>query len=235
MKGIWKDMVERLRDVLELESAPVGVLFSHERSEDFPQEAVSICGALFRAFRGEGFSIDAETVACPGGAWHCGLKPPPSGEGWRWVQRFLTRGEKFTHSVISFHRMITLSTPPPSGVADWLLIGPWEEMEKRPDLVVFQVNGHQACRLIALDTYWDGIPPKVELLGALCHTVIAYTAASGQTNVSFGDWTARRMVGFSPSAVFVSVPMERMAGIFEAIPLCSAGTAELELPGGSGI
>lgn len=233
MKVRWKDMVERLRDVLGLESAPVGVLFSNERSEDFPREKISICRALFRAFQGEGFSIDAESAACPGGAWHCGLKPPPSGEAWRWLQRFLTRGEKLTHSVISFHRMIALSTPPPSGVAEWILIGPWEEMENRPDLVVFQVDGHQACRLITLDTYWDGVPPKVELLGPLCHTTIAYTAVSGHSNVSFGDWTARRMVGFSPSAVFVSIPMERMAGLVEAIPLCSAGTAEVEVPGGS--
>lgn len=228
MENKWKEMAGRLKEVLGLESLPVGVIFANEKSEDFPEEKISVCRALKRAFQGEGFAISAASSACPGGSWHCGLKPPPSGEGWRWLQKFLTRGEKLTHSIISFHRMIALSTPPPEGMAEWILIGPWEKMKNRPDLVVFQADGHQACRLVTLDTYWDGVPPKVELSGSLCHSAIAYPAVSGSTNVTFGDWTARRMVGFPAHAVFVTVPFERMGGLLDAIPLCSAGEAELE-------
>ena len=41
---------------------------------------------------------------------------------------------------------------------------------------------------------------------------------------------ARKMKGYKPDELFVSVPYYRMAGIIESIPLCTAGTAKTEYP-----
>jgi uncharacterized protein (DUF169 family) len=71
---------------------------------------------------------------------------------------------------------------------------------------------------------------KGEPAGSLCHSVVSYPVVTGNTNVSFGDWTARRMVGFRKDLVFVSVPYERMANLLAAIPECGAGTADFEMP-----
>ena len=100
----------------------------------------------------------------------------------------------------------------------------------RPDLVLFICNPAQACRLLALDHYWDGIPPRVEVAGSLCHSAISYPLTTGHTNVTFGDWTARRMQKYPTDAVFVTVPYERLDNLVAAIPMCSAGTAAVDIP-----
>jgi hypothetical protein len=48
--------------------------------------------------------------------------------------------------------------------------------------------------------------------------------------VSFLDYTARKMRGYGPDLLFVSVPYHRMAGIIRSIPLCTAGTAKTDYP-----
>jgi hypothetical protein len=57
-----------------------------------------------------------------------------------------------------------------------------------------------------------------------------YPLVSGEINVSFLDFTARKMKKYSPDELFVSVPYHRMAGIIESIPFCTAGTAKTEYP-----
>jgi uncharacterized protein (DUF169 family) len=107
---------------------------------------------------------------------------------------------------------------------------PLEKAEIRPDMILFLCNGEQACRIINLDTYWDGLNPDGWLIGALCHTAISYTIMTGKTNISMGDWTARNHQEFEPDVVFVSVPYERMDNLIAAIPECSAGEAATVIP-----
>jgi uncharacterized protein (DUF169 family) len=126
--------------------------------------------------------------------------------------------------------MQALSDPPPTGMSDRIFIGPVKGAPLRPDVVLFLCNAEQACRLVTLDHYWDGIPVRVELTGALCHSALSYPVVTGRTNVTFGDWTARRQQKFGPHAVFVSVPYERIHNLVAALEECSAGKAELDVP-----
>lgn len=226
----WKEEVGTLVEVLGLDRKPVAVTFTTDEMESGSRERISFCQALKRAAGGEAFVIEAENSACPGGSWHCGLTEPPSGPAWRFLQRFLTRGEKLTHSIVSFHRMLALGSPPPTGLTDRVVVGPADRASLRPDVVVFLVDPEQACRLITLDHYWDGMPLQVEVTGSLCHAAIAYPVVTGRTNVTFGDWTARRMQKYPRDTVFLSVPYERMAALVAAVPRCSAGNAPLEIP-----
>ena len=230
MKKVWQNELDELVEVLGIKSRPVAVTFTNEEVEVSRRKRVWMCGALKQAAKGKFFVIDEETSACPGGRWHCGLTPPPPGPAFRGLQWFLTRGEKLTHSIVSFHRMQALAAAPPTGLSERILIGPLAEAELRPDLVVFLANPEQTCRLIWLDHYWDGIPPQIEVTGSLCHAAIAYPAVTGRTNVTFGDWTARRMQKFASDVVFTSVPYERIHNLAAAVPECSAGSAELEIP-----
>jgi hypothetical protein len=97
-------------------------------------------------------------------------------------------------------------------------------------LVLFFCNADQACLIITLDTYWDGIPTKTEFTGALCHSAISYPLISGQTNLTVGDWTARRHQDYGKDILLVTIPYERLTNLIKAIPLCTAGKAELEIP-----
>jgi uncharacterized protein (DUF169 family) len=230
MSTDWKDQASELVTLLELERKPVAITFSNEPIDTEGRKA-PVCGALrVAAEKGRRVVIDSQTKGCPGGLWHCGLTPPPPGPGMRKLQDFLTNGEKLTNSIVSFHRMEKLGSAPPTGMSDRLIVEPMESAEARPDLAVFLCNSAQACRLISLDGYWDGIPPRVELTGSLCHSAIAYPAVTGNTNATFGDWTARRVQNFAPDVAFVSIPYERMQNLVAAIPHSSAGTAEVVMP-----
>jgi len=137
--------------------------------------------------------------------------------------------EKLTHSITSFHRMMELAAAAPTGLSERILIGPVAEAEVRPDLVVFLVNAEQACRIISLDHYgtasrcrWSS--PALYACGhRLCHRQRAH-----QRHLRRLDRPAHAEV--LPDVVFVSVPYERVHNLAAAVPECSAGSAELEIP-----
>ncbi|MBM3703188.1 MAG: hypothetical protein FJW63_09460 [Actinobacteria bacterium] len=226
----FKEQAVLLKDVLGLDREPIAITFTNEEISEQDHGKISMCRALKLASKGESFVIDEEVSTCPGGSWHCGLTEAPSQERKRRLQWFLTKGEKLTHSIVSFERMQKLTSPPPTDLSERIVMCPLENAEIRPDIVLFLCNGEQACRIIALDTYWDGIPPKMEIIGALCHSAIAYPIMSGSTNLSLGDWTARSHQQFDPDIVFLSLPYERMGNLLAAIPECSAGTAKTTIP-----
>jgi hypothetical protein len=53
---------------------------------------------------------------------------------------------------------------------------------------------------------------------------------TGCTNITTGDWTARKNQEFEPDILFLSVPYERIHNLIAAIPKCSAGDAEAVIP-----
>ena len=159
-----------------------------------------------------------------------GLGPRPEGDADKALKKFLVHGEKLFCSIAAFNRAMMLASPPPFGLAENVIFAPMEKAEQMPDLVMFIVNAEQACRLIQLATYWDGVSPKTEMIGSACHMAVAYPLVSGEINVTFLDWTARRTKPYKPDELIVTVPYHRLPGIVEAIDLCTAGTAKLEIP-----
>jgi len=225
----FKEQSELLKKVLGLKKEPLAITFTNEEISEGLYEKTSICKALKRAGEGDCFVIDAKVETCPGGSRYCGFTDFTE-EQKRRLQSFLTKGEKLTSTIVSFERMLKLTVQPPTGLADRLVICPLEKTTIRPDLVLFQCNPEQACRLIALDTYWDGISPQQQVIGALCHSSITYPVMTGCTNMTTGDWTARKQQGFEPDILFLSVPYERMHNLITAIPNCSAGDAKAVIP-----
>lgn len=226
----FKEQSEILKKVLGLKKEPLAISFTNEEVSNGKYEKTSICRALKLSAEGECFTIDESTSTCPGGTRYCGFSGEITGDQKRRLQQFLTKGEKLTHSIVSFERMQKLSIPPPTGLSDRLVICPLEKADIRPDMILFLCNAEQACRIMTLDTYWDGLSPKQQLIGALCHTAISYTIMSGFTNISMGDWTARKNQQFEPDIIFLSVPYERIDNLIAAIPECSAGKAASYIP-----
>lgn len=221
---------EIFKKCLELNNEPVAISFTNEKILEGQNTKTSICKALKLSAEGECFVVDESTSTCPGGSRYCGFTEITSKPQKRALQKFLTKGEKLTHSIVSFERMQKLSIPPPTGMADRVVICPLHKTKITPDMIIFLCNPEQACRLITLDTYWDGISPKQQVIGALCNSAISYTIMTGRTNISLGDWTARKHQEFASDVIFVSIPYERINNLIKAIPLCSAGEAESVIP-----
>ncbi|MCK5654077.1 MAG: DUF169 domain-containing protein [Dehalococcoidia bacterium] len=231
---VWQEYSKRLREVLGLEGSPIAVSYSMDPASKGKSGKHWVCQALLDARDGAIINLSKESSACPGGAWHLGLTPRPSGRADKALKRFLVEGEKLFCSIATFHRAMSLTTPPPLGLAEYVVFSPLEKAEIAPDLVVFLCNPEQACRLVTLATYPDGLPPKTEIVGSTCHMVIAYPVVSGELNISLLDYTSRKYQDYKPEELFVSIPYHKLPGLVGSIDLCSAGTAQVEFPTGFG-
>jgi uncharacterized protein (DUF169 family) len=226
----FKEQSEIFKRTFGLKFEPLAISFTNDEISMGKYEKTSICRALKLSAEGESFVIDETVSTCPGGSRYCGFSEVSSGEQKRRLQKFLTKGEKLTGSIVSFERMQKLTVAPPTGLSDRIVMCPLDKAEIRPDMILFLCNAEQACRLVALDTYWDGLSPKQQVIGALCHTAISYTIMTGCTNLSMGDWTARHHQQFDPDIIFLSIPYERINNLIDAIPHCSAGEAAVVIP-----
>jgi len=225
---MWREYSPRLKEVLGLEGSPISVTYSMTPASGGKADRHRVCEALLEVRDGAIINLTKENSACRGGTWHLGLGARPCGEGDKALKRFLVEGEKLFCSIATFHRAMALTSPPPLGLADYIVFSPLEKAELAPDLVVFLCNPEQACRLVTLATYSDGIPPKTEIVGSTCHMVIAYPLVSGELNISFMDYTSRKYQTYKRDELFVTVPYHKMAGLMSSIDVCSAGTAKVE-------
>jgi len=189
-----------------------------------------VCDAFLLARDGEVIDITASTSACPGGTWHLGLGERPTGDQDKALKEFLVDGEKLYCSIAAFHRAQALTAPPPLGLAHHVVLSAMDKAEFRPDIVLFICNAEQACRLVTLDSYDTGIPPRVEMSGATCYQAVAYPIVSGELNVSLMDYTSRHIRGYRPEDLLVSIPYHRFHGVIRSIDRCTAGRAKMEIP-----
>lgn len=225
---IWQEYSKQLKEVLALDGSPVGVSFSDVPASNGKENRIMPCIAIYQAARkGSTFNIFAENCTCPGGLTSLGLSTP-NPEKAAEVKKFLIEGEKFTACNASFFRMRSLGQgQPPFGVSKYVVIGPLEIFEFKPDLVLFLCNPGQASRLVLLSTYETGIPLKVQLSGSTCSGAITQPLSTGSSNVTFIDPSSRQLVkGFKDSDLIFSVPYFNVRSIIESIPLSTAGTAQ---------
>jgi uncharacterized protein (DUF169 family) len=225
---IWQEYAKQLQEVLGLEGSPAGVAFSDVPASNGKSTKVWACAALYRAARkGDTFNISAETMVCPGGLLSLGLAAP-SPEQAAQVKKFLIEGEKFTSCNAAFFRMRALGQgQPPLGVSKYVVVGPLEQFELKPDLVLFLCNPVQASRLVTLSSYETGIPVQAQLSSSTCGGAVTIPLSTGRVNVTFLDLSSRHLVkGFKDSDLFFSAPYFMVRSIIESIPLCTAGTAE---------
>lgn len=226
----WKGYSKTLKEVLGIGGSPIAITYSMKPVSGAQKGKYRVCNLLLKVRDGAIFNLNKENSACPGGTWHLGLGERPSGEDSVALKEFLINGEKLFCSLAVFQRTQYLTVPPPLGLAPYVVFSPLEKAELKPDLVLFICNPEQACRLVSLLIYNEGIPPKTEMAGATCHMAIAYPLVSGQMNVSLMDYTSRRITGYKPSDLLVTVPYHRLPGIMDSIDHCTAGRAKMEIP-----
>lgn len=229
---IYEEYSKKLKSMLELRGSPVAIIYTDVAAEDAVDGKHPACYALIDASKGKVIDLNSETSQCPGGTWHLGLGPRPSGEAWKGLKEFLVNGEKLCASQGAFWRMLVNCTDPPTGLAEHVIYRPLESCTTDPELVLFIATPKQACRLAQLLQFDDGNPLRPELGGSTCHQVISYPLVTGEPTVALGDWTNRSPDNFKYDEMFVTVPWHRMHNMMAAIPRCTAGVAKMERPPG---
>lgn len=226
----WNDYAVIIKELLELKGSPVAITYSMRPASKSDGKKHRICDAFLRSRDGEIIDLTVKTSSCPGGTWHLGLGEPPKGEGDKALKEFLVSGEKMYCSITTLHRAQALTVKPPLGLADHIILSPMDKAEFRPDVVLFICNAEQACRIVTLDMYGTGVPPKIEMTGSTCHQSVTYPIVSGELNVSLMDYTSRRIRGYTLEDLLVTIPYHRFHGIMRSIDHCTAGRAKMEIP-----
>jgi len=191
----WKDYAVQIRDLLGLKGNPVAITYSMKPPSKSAGGKFRVCEAFIDARDGKVIDLTYSSSACSGGTMYLGLGERPKGEADKALKEFLVNGEKLFCSIGTLYRSQYLSSPPTTGLAEHVILSPMDKAEFRPDIVLFICNASQACRLVTLDHFDTGIPPKIEMSGSTCHQAISYPLSTGELNVSLMDYTSRRIKG----------------------------------------
>ncbi len=226
----WQDFSEIFKELLNLEYSPVAVSCLEERSLQGDEKKARICRAILDAGKGATLEISRKNNACFGASWHMGFAQmkDPKIEGM--VKKFVVEGEKLFCSYPALDKLISQMTPPPDNTRSYFLLSPMEKAGIQPQLVIFVANPEAACRLLTFVTFLDGVMPEIKIGGPTCRMSIIYPLATGEVNLSFYDYTARKMCNMEKDKLIISIPYGRIPKIIESIDKCSAGRAKIEFP-----
>ncbi|MFH1655636.1 MAG: DUF169 domain-containing protein, partial [Candidatus Omnitrophota bacterium] len=112
----------------------------------------------------------------------------------------------------------------------YFILAPLEQAELKPQIVIFIANAEASCRLLTFATFFEGKMPKIQIGGPTCRLSVIYPIVTGETNLSFFDYTARKICNVEKDKLLISIPYDMIPKMVENIDKCSAGTAKIEFP-----
>ena len=229
-KKDWQEFSSILKELLNLEYSPVAVNVLKEPFLKSLDKKIRICRSILDAGKGQTLQIDKETNACFGAAWHLGFHKLEDKKVLDMVKKFVVEGEKLFCSYAALDKLISQMEEVPDNSGNYFLLSPMESAQSEPQLVIFICNADSACRILTLVTFLDGVMPKIKIGGPTCRLSIIYPLVSGQVNLSFYDYTARKICNVEKDKLIISIPYERIPLLIESIDKCTAGTARIEYP-----
>ncbi|MCM8800375.1 MAG: DUF169 domain-containing protein, partial [Candidatus Omnitrophica bacterium] len=226
----WQNFSLILKEVLNLDLSPVGLTVQKEAIlKDFSSK-VRICRAIMDAAEGKILQVSKSNNACFGASWHLGFTKIKDEKILKMIKKFVVEGEKLFSSYTALDNLLSQMEEPPHNHNSYFILAPLEKIEITPQLVIFMVNPESACRLLTLITFLDGNIPKIKIGGPTCRLVVIYPLITGEVNLSFYDYTARKMCNVPEDKLLISIPYGKIPRIVESINLCSAGKAKIEFP-----
>ncbi len=226
----WQDYSLTLKELLGLEFSPVALACLKEPFlKDVTQKA-RICRGILDAGKGGTLQICKDNNVCFGASWHLGFQKIKDPKVANMVKKFVVEGEKLFSSYQALDNLISQIEEVPDNSESYFVLSPLEKAGFLPQLVIFIVNAESACRLLTFVTFLDGVMPKIKIGGPTCRMTIIYPLLTGEVNISFYDYTARKMCNVEKDKLLITVPYKKIPLIIESIDKCSAGRAKIEFP-----
>lgn len=229
-KKEWQGYGQSLKEALGLELSPVGLACAKEGRFKNPGNKLRICRAILDAAQGLSLQINKDNNACFGASWHLGFHKIDNPEVAAMVKKFVVEGEKLFASYQALDNLIKQMGPVPDNSQNYFLLAPLEKAEFKPELVIFVVNAQDACRLLTLAIFTDGVMPKIKIGGPTCRMSIIYPLLTGEINISFYDYTARKLSNLKKDKLLISVAYDKIPLMVDSLDKCSAGGAKIEYP-----
>lgn len=229
-KQDWQVKSKLLKDLFGLGYSPVALACFDNSELQENKTKVRICQAILDAGAGKILQVNKSNNICPGASWHLGFHKIRNEKVGMMLKNFVVEGEKLFCSHQALDNLVSQMPEPLDNSQKTFLLSPLEKMPVEPELVIFIVNPEEACRLLAFMTFVDGDMPKIKIGGPTCRLAITYPLVTGQVNISFYDYTARRLCNMDKNKLIVSIPYTKIPQIIANIDKCSAGAARVELP-----
>lgn len=226
----WQEYSKTLKELLSLDYSPVALSCTKDPKIKPSEKKIRICRAILEAGKGQVVSLAKDNNACFGASWHLGFHKINDPKIQGMIKKFVVEGEKLFSSYEALDNLMKEMKDVPDNSQTSFLLAPMEIADFKPELVIFTVNAENACRLLTFITFLDGKMPKIQIGGPTCRMVIMYPLLTGETNLSFYDYTARKMCAVEKDKLLISIPYNRIPKIIESIDKCSAGTAKIEYP-----
>jgi uncharacterized protein (DUF169 family) len=228
----WRSDIIKLREALGLELSPVAVacLQGPAAGAGTPRVRLRICRAILDAASGKTLQLTKNTNACFGASWHLGFRKLDDPKAAALTRKFVVEGEKLVCSYDALDKLISQMRDVPDNSNSCFILSPVENADFTPQAVIFVCNAEEACRLLTLAVFLDGVMPRIKIGGPTCRMAIMEPLLSGELNVSFYDYASRKLCKVDKDKLIVSVPFGKIPGITANIDKCSAGTAKMEHP-----
>jgi len=228
-KKEWQEYSQTLKQLLGLDCSPVAVTLTKEQNNP-TEKKIRICRAILDASKGQSVCLNSENNACFGASWHLGFHKIKDPKISGMVKKFVVEGEKLFSSYEALDNLMTQFVDVPDNSDTYFVLSPLENSEHKPDLILFVVNAEAVCRLLTFLTFLEGKMPKIKIGGPTCRMIIMEPLLTGESNISFYDYTARKMCNVEKDKLIVSIPYRTIPRIIDSIDKCSAGTAKIEFP-----
>ena len=232
-KKQWQEFASLFKEVFAFEAEPVSLrCFPKEDSANVSGEKkrARICRSILDAAAGQSVQICSETNACFGAGWHLGFHKMDDPKVLAMVKKFVVEGEKLFASYEALDNLIGQMQPPPDNSKNCFSLKPMAQEEEEPQLVIFVCNPEQACRIITFATFFDGRIPRIKIGGPTCRMAVMEPLLTGEMNISFQDYTARKMCNMEKDKLLISFPFKHIPRIAGNVDACSAGRAMIEFP-----
>ena len=229
-KKEWQGYAGVFKELLNLEYSPVALsCVKGERAADV-QKKVRICRAILDAGKGETLQVDKTNNACFGASWHLGFQQIKDPKVVNMIKKFVVEGEKLFCSYVALDKLMSQMEEVPDNADASFVLAPLEKCEFLPQLVIFIADAEASCRLLTLVTFIDGVMPNIKIGGPTCRMSIIYPLLTGEVNLSFYDYTARKMCNVEKDKLLITIPYGKIPQIIESIDKCTAGKAKIEFP-----
>lgn len=219
MENSYKELGEKLKEILKLERGPVAIKWSVREPRNIPKEhgKSRFCTKLDKAMQGEVFYATAEEEECMGGLRYSGLKNPEEFPKNMRSGSFLVPAGVYK-SIPAVQRSWSNNVAVEPDIFQALMFAPLAKAAFEPDIVFLVCNSEQAMLLLHANAYDSGSHGLGADSGPICSSMAAAPYLTGKVTYGFGDIGSRRNMDVKPDEVMVSIPatdLERIVANLE--------------------
>jgi len=198
----FKEQVKRIVQTLELQSMPIGARFSESPDRLGVERRLRICEALDVARRENAIiNLSKENCVCRGGSYIAGWQALSLEE---FAALFLSASVYESKKVAEASVSKQLN---PVYRGRFLILGPLDNFETDPDIVLFFVNPAQADRILGLACF-EGAESFMHYPASTVCSTINNTLAKGKPDVNLISIFERTRHKWSPDKLIVTLPFK---------------------------